>query len=237
MYSCMSGRVVVGVPRCDAGPGPDAIEVVRSCAEAAGRPSGTACDFAESCMTDCRVAYPTCMGGVLTIVSSECPDAGLDATIDAPICAPPFASGDCRGTSDCTSAMTCRAPGEPPACGTCVPPIATCVTSADCTAPDVCVFFTPPCSCGGPASECRPSCVTAGCPADEMCDGETGACVPRSCTSGYTCPSHTTCMESKSQDEHGCVRDNCSTDADCGCGACVEGLCYDDFGTCEFLPD
>jgi hypothetical protein len=116
-----------------------------------------------------------------------------------------------------------------------MPPIATCITALDCTAPDVCVFFTPPCSCGGPASECRPSCGTAGCAADETCDGSTGLCAPTPCTAGYACPSHTTCG-SAGGDEHGCVRDTCTVDSDCGCGACVEGRCYDDFGVCTFPP-
>lgn len=241
MFSCMGGVVSVAIARCDAGVldagGPDGV-VVRSCAEAVGQPDGVACDFTESCMTDCRVSHRTCLGGVLGTASSECPDAGPDgAMLDAFVCMPPFASDDCRDDGDCTGAMTCLRPGESLGCGACMVPVELCTASTDCSGTDVCVFFTPPCSCGGDASECRPTCVTAGCAPDETCDAGSGLCAPTHCSAGYTCPSHTQCMESKSQDEHGCVRDSCTADADCGCGACVEGLCYDDFGACTFLPD
>lgn len=239
VFSCMGGIVSVAIARCDAGVldagAPDGV-VVRSCAEAVGQPEGVACDFTESCNRDCGIRHPACFGGRLTTEIVECPpDSGVP--LDVPACMPPFASDDCRADGDCTGGMTCLRPDEPLGCGACMVAVELCAASTDCTGTDVCVFFTPPCSCGGRASECRPTCTIAGCAVDETCDTGSGLCAPTHCSAGYACPSHTRCMESKSQDAHGCVRDGCTADADCGCGACVEGLCYDGFGACTFLPD
>jgi len=61
-----------------------------------------------------------------------------------------------------------------------------------------------------------------------------GRCQPDTCIGGtYTCPAHTHCQDTAGGDPHGCARDACAFDADCGCGAaCIGGSCYDTLGTC-----
>lgn len=158
-------------------------------------------------------------------------DAGPDSG-----CAPPEPAGSCRSDADCTASfLQCYAPGEPVGCGICMEPQQLCATESDCHDGDVCVVYTPPCSCGGDASECRPRCTASSCATDETCNDVTGLCQPTSCSAGYGCPAHTVCV-TKGGDAHGCERVTCASDADCGCGACVEGHCYEGLGSCSAPP-
>ncbi len=158
-------------------------------------------------------------------------DAGLDGG-----CAPTEPEGACRSDADCTAgSLQCYAPGESIGCGICMEPIALCATDADCDEGDVCFVYTPPCSCGGDASECRPRCSASSCEEGETCDDVTGLCQPTRCNAGYACPAHTECV-TKGGDAHGCERTSCTSDADCGCGACVEGRCYEALGFCSAPP-
>lgn len=61
---------------------------------------------------------------------------------------------------------------------------------------------------------------------------------PVSCTSGeHPCPAHTRCESGPGDDGHGCVRDPCVSDHDCGCGgACLGGRCFDELGRCVVVP-
>lgn len=236
---------------------PTSHATVRSCAEAMSAPDGTPCEG----FTDCSSCMHTlvCSGGVLTSGTNlllcdgggwdAAPlDAGTDAGIplDAGPCAPrPPATGTpCRTTGDCntTHFEMCYAPGaSPPGCGICVMAMHTCVTDADCASTDYCESYREPCAvpglCGNgsdvTSTRCVPRCSASSCGAGESC-GTDGRCTPVSCVGGgYTCPAHTTCGDTAGGDAHGCHRDACTVDADCGCGgACLMGLCYDTLGTC-----
>jgi len=170
--------------------------------------------------------------------------------LDAGPCAPhPPASGTgCHVSSECDSTRfeMCYAPGTSTGCGICVTPMHLCASDADCAATDFCESYVHPCShvggCGAgsdlTSTRCSPRCTvdpTSGassCAAGEACQSS-GRCTPVSCVGGYVCPSHTTCHDSAGGDAHGCVRDTCALDGDCGCGAaCIAGRCYDTLGTC-----
>ena len=82
------------------------------------------------------------------------------------------------------------------------------------------------CSCTG-TKTCTQGCATAAdCRTGETCDG-THRCVAQPCGS---CPAHFVCTSGA------CQRQTCTSDASCGSGYCVEGLCYDTLGMCSFLP-
>jgi len=108
-------------------------------------------------------------------------------------------------------------------------PEALCEGDVDCHDGDVCFFFTPLCSCGGQASECRLRCTASSCESDETCNETSGICEPTRCGPTYACPEHTVCVDDGG-DAHGCERLACTSDEDCGCGACVEGRCFSELG-------
>lgn len=139
---------------------------------------------------------------------------------------------DCRTAADCTDGSSCFAPD---ACnvGDYSIPTPACTTSEECGTALVCQPV--PASCGVAATtRCVESCVTRGCADTEQCDAGSGVCVPWSCTAGYTCPAHTSCV-GDGGDDNGCSRDTCTEDAACGADAfCVDARCYDTLGTCTF---
>ena len=101
-----------------------------------------------------------------------------------------------------------------------------CAGDADCH-PDVCVVFN------GTCAQCMAACVAGSCHLWETCAAD-GHCLPTSCQAGYACPPGADCQPaSVDADAHGCVLQACSTDAECGCGACVLGLCRTGPGRCE----
>lgn len=238
--SCRGGRVEGAFECADARPPVDAPwdagAPALSCAEAAGLPDGSACDFTETCSGTC--SEQRCMDGSLVTTSVAC-DAGVDAPIDAPTCTPVPGPDSCRDGTECRGGFeTCLLPGETLPCGICFEPEALCVTDADCSSADVCVTFEVRCSCGGLGSACQPRCTEGSCAAGELCDTGSGHCRPASCeTDGYACPSQHECVPtSPAADEHGCARKACSEDGACGCGVCLGGACYDDFGMCSPIP-
>jgi len=56
-------------------------------------------------------------------------------------------------------------------------------------------------------------------------------CSAISCTAGFTCYPDFDCVPT-STDWHHCARRACGTDADCDCGACVNGACQASIWVC-----
>ncbi len=144
----------------------------------------------------------------------------------------------CRSSADCGGPL-CLPPGASAGCGPCRMPEHDCTADPDCAPGDVCVSTVLACTCTGePSTLCGPSCTGGGttCAAGERCD-PSGHCVALSCATGYACGSNTRCdVGAPGADEHGCVRQTCTVDAECDCGACVEGRCYDGPGQCTYPP-
>jgi hypothetical protein len=172
-------------------------------------------------------------------------DASHDAGTDAGPCAPhpPPSGTGCHTSAECnaTNFEMCYAPGASQGCPVCVPPTRQCASDADCASTAYCNQYVNPCT---PASgfcnpsgdrtstECVPRCTATSC-GDGFTCLSTGRCSAISCMNGYTCPTHMHCGDLAGGDEHGCFRDSCSFDADCGCGAaCLMGYCYDTLGAC-----
>lgn len=240
--SCVDGRVSGAFECSDARmidtPPSDAGMTALSCTDAEGLPDGAACDFTETCPGMC--SEQRCVGGALVTTSVGC-DAAVDApvSVDAPSCTPVPGPTDCRDGSECRGGFeTCLLPGDTLPCGICFEPEALCVTDTDCSSADVCVTFEVRCSCGGLGSACQPRCTEGSCAEGELCDTGSGHCHPAGCeTDGYACPSQHECVPtSPAADEHGCARKACSEDGACGCGVCLGGACYDDFGMCSAIP-
>lgn len=216
-------------------------------------PAGAACDFTEPCRTywdfwmgRCGDETWSCVSGRVEYVDHtfgcSLPDAGQDAGQDAgppsdwceDYVAPPAATMDeCRTQSDCASGGgTCWAPGDTSGLhggGAC--PM-TCATDPDCSTGNVCEAFN-----GGVCHQCIPACTPTSCGPWEACGGD-GHCRPARCESdGYACPpgSHCGPVGDELVDTHGCSLAACASDADCGCGACVEGACAFGPGRCD-LP-
>jgi hypothetical protein len=234
----------------DAGRPPiDTGRIARSCADTplvAGQP----CDFAAPCTTYwdffmgyCGQEVWTCSGGLISY-SDQRFACGMDAGADAPppatwcegYVAPPAATtDDCRDDDDCEPSHggTCWAPGDTAGHhfgGTC--PM-DCASDPDCAPGDVCVPFNEPFGC----HQCIPACTETSCPAWEAC-GDDGHCRPALCeTDGYPCApgSHCAAPGDTTFDSHHCTLAPCTADADCGCGACVEGFCALGPGRCD-LP-
>ena len=136
-------------------------------------------------------------------------------------------SGQCREDGDCANGESCFSPAE----DNC--PVEQTCDAASCGSGSVCTPADPAFdSCAD--AVCRPICSSdADCRVGaETCDPVGGACVPVSCDAGYACAAHETCTPGAPL--HGCVRDACAADADCGGGVCVEGGCFDVAGFCSF---
>jgi hypothetical protein len=153
--------------------------------------------------------------------TSDAPTIPVDSGVGAPL-----DPGSCRASADC-SGQECLAPGEQ----SCPSLVAECVYDSDCGTDAY---------CGAPDPEyddCKQTVCRAHCDSDincragsEVCDVGTRRCVLQACEDGYACPMYTTCVTSPGG--HGCQRDACAADADCGVGVCVDGGCYDQPGTC-----
>lgn len=138
----------------------------------------------------------------------------------------------CRDDADCTDGSSCFAPG---ACnvGDYEDPVDECIPGSPCSDGSVCQWV--PAECGVDTwYQCVDSCASRGCDEGWQCDVGTGLCSPWSCADGYTCPEHTSCDPGADEGDHGCVRDSCAVDADCGGGFCVGARCYDSLGSCDF---
>lgn len=127
-----------------------------------------------------------------------------------------------------------------------------CVDDVECVEegfpPGVCSF--PPGGCCAHAGTCVLKCTMGSCAADESCAAD-GHCVPVSCEDGFTCPQGQMCGAGAGADRHGCrvipcdqpgalacpqvaecldgtcTPRLCSVDADCPCGTCIMGGCWD----------
>lgn len=93
----------------------------------------------------------------------------------------------------------------------------------------VACLSTSDCASGACSSgSCRPDCTT-----DDDCSNpifgcsDNARCEPRSCSTDTECPSNQFCQTGV------CSRISCSTDTDCD-GSCVNGSCFEDFGSCAY---
>lgn len=128
-----------------------------------------------------------------------------------------------------------------------------CGVDADCFEegfpPFVCAFLESGC-CAATSGTCIPACTPGSCAVDESCAAD-GHCVPLSCGDTFTCPEGQKCELGAGADRHGCrpiacdqpgalacpqvtecvggecTRRVCSVDADCPCGTCILGGCWD----------
>jgi hypothetical protein len=57
-------------------------------------------------------------------------------------------------------------------------------------------------------------------------------CVPLTCGPDYRCSPNLDCKPTSTA-PHGCVRRACTADAECDCGACINGLCQDRLFVCS----
>ncbi len=134
-----------------------------------------------------------------------------------------YCSGNTPSDIDCRNDSECE-------CGNClVGPICAgpgcasfCASDADCDG-GICV--------GGCCPYCIPRCPETVCAEGTRCNDTTGHCDLIPCDeSGAACPTNTRCTPGSAGD--GCVRLTCTTDADCDCGTCAEGHCWDRPGQC-----
>ena len=188
--------------------------------------AGLHCEWGEECC--CGECHPSLV--------CDCVDGGMwgcyytDACM-IPECPPP--EGKCHDHGDCDDMASCVPPYSPQMCGMCMEPVDTCANDADCgdDGSMVCETTTEGCLCS-PASICVPACAADGdCLPGERCDD--GHCVSIPCEGPADCPTYFTCPEGPLKL---CERAACQWDMDCGSeGICVNGACYDTYGTCE-LP-
>lgn len=142
----------------------------------------------------------------------------------------------CRSSDECRGTLECAAPNDPQVCG--VPANERCSSDADCDPSGRCHAVVDPCSPDGIGSECRPPCSDGGCGEGFVC-GAGGACEAIACDEGWSCEPQQACDPVLAQSgpvharAHGCVAIACSSDGECpGGGACVNGVCQDDVGSC-----
>ncbi len=198
-----------------------------------------ACSDGEGCCNHYSCDPST---GTVRFQEPDCASACVPHMDRCPGTSPPGSptNGLCRSADDCATAPICLPPGGtlPDDCLPCQPARHDCNTNADCAPRSVCASIARDCTCmNEPSMVCVPSCAdgSAPCDAGETC-GASGLCVPTPCNAGYTCGVNTSCQVGSPQaDDHGCVRKTCTMDADCDCGACVGGACYDGPGVCTFL--
>lgn len=209
--------------------------------------AGAVCSFTEPCtqytdywMGRCGTETWTCVGGHVVYDDRTFPcarDFGVDAEVDGgeqgmcPQYVPPPATPTaCRQASDCVEGA-CWAPGDtaPFYSGGACPMV--CALDTDCADGSVCRTLN-----GGGCGACVGRCDVLSCALWETC-GDDGHCAPAPCATGaYLCPPGAVCGGSGAGvDGHGCARVPCTTDAPCGCGACVEGWCELGPGRCDPL--
>ncbi len=163
-------------------------------------------------------------------------DADTDGDTDADTDGDTDSSDDCRSDEDCQDlgmSEFCAPPGTGPGCGIPCEEERLCEGDVDCAVGEACAEYLGNCCFAGSplSSRCQPRCTEASCETGTRCP-TSGVCEPVPCDEGYDCEAHTTCGASGAGDDHGCVRDACTDDADCGAGACVLGGCYEGPGTC-----
>lgn len=161
----------------------------------------------------------------------------------------------CREDADCEGFASCVAVADDcpgPGCG------GDCSSDEECVEegfpPRVCVF--PNGGCCASSGTCADLCTPGSCAADESCEAD-GHCVPLSCEGEFTCPEGQKCEPGTGADRHGCrgipcgepgalecpvvaeclagvcTSRLCSVDADCPCGTCIQGGCWDRPWICD----
>ena len=139
----------------------------------------------------------------------------------------------CRTESDCPDPfMICLRPGEPLPCGP-APPPDECSTDGECLGALVCQLDLWPGCAAPPRLFCATACTTDGDCGLANLKCELGHCRERTCDEGRSCDAPATCPTG----DPACHRPTCLSDRDCGPPwICVRGSCYDDFGTCSYIP-
>jgi len=126
----------------------------------------------------------------------------------------------CATDADCSgSTPLCR--NEPYSgaglCGACYRPTVECTDDASCGS-GVCAPYTNSCSCSPNLRECAAACTATSCTSDEEC-ANSGHCVSRSCTNGWTCQAGYRCNTAgASADTHGCEPVLCTSGYSCPTG-------------------
>ena len=105
-----------------------------------------------------------------------------------------------------------------------------------CSAETSCSSAANTCFAPGTQGGAQPSCTVTPCAADgEVCVDN--VCQGPSCGLGAanpTCPANFTCVQDNGTTSSRCVRNPCTTSAQCGSAAvCVDGACFHDAGTCS----
>lgn len=171
-----------------------------------------------------------------------------------PLCpgfAPAPAQTSCNSTADCAVGQQCAfGDTQLPCTLGCAGPDDQCTATAPCPTGQVCLprMNQGACSCGGGAM-CIAGCSANSCGAGFSC-APSGFCVAVMCDAGFVCPAGQLCdPKGSSAESHGCrrprcdepggascpenfvcvpgkdcVAKQCSTGADCDCGACSPEL-------------
>ncbi|MFK7986350.1 MAG: hypothetical protein AB8I08_09990 [Sandaracinaceae bacterium] len=144
--------------------------------------------------------------------------------------------GECRSDDDCVSGEDgvfpeCYAPGQRAPGGAPIgDPERLCEDNEECAGDTVCTPYRN--EFGLTNTACRAPCSADSCEGEDDRCGSEGLCEPIPCDEGFVCPEHTACDPDAAG--HGCVRDSCSSDADCDSGGfCVLERCYSSIGTCQ----
>jgi hypothetical protein len=75
-----------------------------------------------------------------------------------------------------------------------------------------------------------PGCASSvDCGAGQSCDLGDHRCRPSDCSENAPCPENFLCADGL------CARASCTEDRDCD-GFCVDGRCFDRYGTCQLPP-
>jgi hypothetical protein len=210
-------------------------------------------DAAEVAVLDTPVSDLPPADGPLDASQDPPPDQLPDLpTEDASGDTADVAVGTCHTSADCSEAFEqCLAPGEFLGCGICRDPedLGTCEIDDDCPdeegtgRPGICEpSRTSDCLCS-PAKVCRFGCrddVEADCAESEFCDPLDHRCLPDVCLIDENCPDHFECRPEPDlgfpEGNPRCFRARCEGAQDCPDGECVNGLCYDQPGTCSPIP-
>lgn len=160
---------------------------------------------------------------------------------------PSLVGGACRTWNDCQAdpgpGSVCLEPGGTLGCGYCDPnPSDECGADEDCPQfgdPYICRYTTSvDCGtpCFGTVLRCFPGCSNDGdCATGERCYPD-HRCEWLECEDDRECPEHFGCGSDATEPTKHCRRIACDTDDDCDSGYCVKWLCYDELGTCAWLP-